>query len=86
MLTFQTISLEPKSLSREDWICVALMILGIFLFLYGANYYNNIVGWIGVLFFVIGFFGLIVLAVYNALTKRTPEVEAEAKAEAPQNP
>jgi hypothetical protein len=62
------------------------MILGIFLFLYGANYYDNTVGWAGVLLFVVGFFGLIVLAVYNALAKRTPEVEAEAKAEIPQNP
>jgi membrane-bound ClpP family serine protease len=73
-------------LSREDWICVALMILGIILFLYGANYYNNAVGWAGVLLFVIGFFGLIVLAVYNALTKRAPEVEAEVQPEAPEAP
>jgi hypothetical protein len=62
------------------------MILGIFLFLYGANYYNNAVGWAGVLLFVVGLFGLIVLAVYNELAKRKPEVGAEVKAEAPQNP
>ena len=72
-------------MSREDWICVALMILGIIFFLYGANYYDNTVGWAGVLLFVIGFFGLIILAVYNALRKRTPEVEAEVNAESPQN-
>jgi membrane-bound ClpP family serine protease len=75
-----------QSLSREDWICIALMILGIFLFLYGANYYNNAIGWAGVLLFVVGLFGLIVLAVYNELAKRKPEVEAKVKAEAPQNP
>jgi len=62
------------------------MILGIFLFLYGANYYNNAIGWAGVLLFVVGLFGLIVLAVYNELAKRKPEVEAKVKAEAPQNP
>ena len=55
------------------------MILGIFLFLYGANYYDNAVGWAGVYLFVIGFFGLIVLAVHNALRKRAPEVKAEEK-------
>jgi len=73
-------------LSREDWICIALMILGIFLFLYGANYYNNAVGWAGVLLFVLGLFGLIVLAVYNELSKRTSKIETEVKTEASQNP
>jgi drug/metabolite transporter (DMT)-like permease len=82
MLAFQTISQEQKgNLSREDWICIALMIIGIFLFLYGANYYNNGAGWSGVLLFAIGLFGLIALAVYNALTKRSskPETSSEAK-------
>ena len=73
-------------MSREDWICIALMILGIFLFLYGANYYNNAVGWAGVLLFVLGLFGLIVLAVYNELSKRTSKIETEVKTEASQNP
>jgi hypothetical protein len=62
------------------------MILGIFLFLYGANYYNNAVGWAGVLLFVLGLFGLIVLAVYNELSKRTSKIETEVKTEASQNP
>jgi len=73
-------------LSREDWICVVLMILGVFLFLYGANYYDNVVGWAGVYLFVIGFFGLVILAIYRELSKVKPEVESEAVVEAPQNP
>jgi len=86
MLAFQTISQEQKrSLSREDWICLALMILGIFLFLYGANYYNNAVGWAGVLLFALGFFGLIVLAVYNALKRRPSQPETATETDASQN-
>jgi len=74
-----------ESLSREDWICIALIILGIFLFLYGANYYNNAVGWAGVLIFAFGFFGLIVLAVYNVLKRRPTETEPQQEAEGTQN-
>ena len=87
-VSFSNNSKGAQGLSREDWICFALMILGIFLFLIGANYYNNVVGWAGVLLFVIGFFGLIVLAVYNSLTKRSPAIGTDAKVEAetPQNP
>ena len=58
------------AVSREDWACVVLIILGIILFLVGANYYNSIVGWLGVFLFVGGILALIVLYVYNALTKQ----------------
>ncbi len=61
-------------MSREDWACIGLMILGILLFLYGANFYNTFVGWTGVFLFILGFFVLIALAVYNYL-KGKPESE-----------
>jgi hypothetical protein len=71
--------------SREDWACLALIILGLLLFLYGAKYYDNSVGWIGVFLFVAGVLSLIALAVYNALFKRK-QVPASASPEAPDVP
>ena len=65
-------------MSREDWLCLGLIILGILLFLYGANYYDNFVGWTGVFLFVGGVLALIALSVYNALVKRKPAA-AEAQ-------
>ena len=66
------------ALSREDWACLFLVILGVILFLVGANIYNGIVGWSGVFLFVGGFLALIILYVYHALSK--PKAQA-----APQN-
>ncbi len=40
-----------------DWkgpACLLVVIVGIVLFLYGANSYNNLVGWAGVYLFVGG--------------------------------
>ena len=68
-------------MSREDWICIVLMILGITLFLYGANYYSNTVGWTGVFLFVAGVFGFIAAAAYKSISKKEPEVEGEREAE-----
>ena len=61
-------------MSRNDWVCVGIMILGIVLFLYGANYYDNVVGWTGLYFVVGGFVALVLLAVYNTL-KPAPSSE-----------
>jgi membrane-bound ClpP family serine protease len=55
--------------SREDWACVGLILLGILLFLVGANYYDSVVGWLGVFLFIGGILILIVLYVYKALAK-----------------
>ncbi len=70
-----------EAMSREDWACVALMILGILLFLYGANFYDNIVGWTGVFLFAISFFALIALAIHNYLRHKPEAVSPEAKLE-----
>ena len=55
--------------SQKDWGCGGLILLGIILFLYGANYYDNLLGWLGVFFLVGGILGLILLYVYRILNK-----------------
>lgn len=54
----------------QDWASAGLIILGAVLFLYGSNYYDNIVGWTGVFLIVGGILVLILLYVYKALGKR----------------
>jgi hypothetical protein len=56
--------------SRADWLLVLLIILGIVLFLYGANYYNNVAGWFGVFLFVGSIVGWIIVYVYRWLGSR----------------
>jgi drug/metabolite transporter (DMT)-like permease len=53
----------------DDWVCLGLFIVGVILFLYGANYYDATVGWAGVLLFVAAFVAVIVLLVYKSLTR-----------------
>jgi len=67
-------------MSREDWICVVLIIVGFLLFLVGANYYDSLVGWLGVFLFVGGIVALVVMYVYRVLSKH------DSHAEAPLNP
>jgi hypothetical protein len=57
-------------MSRTDWACLIAVILGLVLFLYGANFYNAIVGWIGVYFFFGGILVFLVLYIYGELTKK----------------
>ena len=50
-----------------DWkglACFLVVILGVILFLYGANYYNNVVGWAGVYLFVGGIVAYVLLRVF----------------------
>ncbi|MGB8779315.1 MAG: hypothetical protein WCD81_01550 [Candidatus Bathyarchaeia archaeon] len=54
----------------RDLVLLFLVILGLVLFLYGANYYDATVGWTGVGLFAAGFFGYIALKVYEASTKK----------------
>jgi hypothetical protein len=44
--------------------------LGFVLFLYGANVFNAVVGWIGVYFFFGGILVFLVLYIYGELTKK----------------
>ena len=64
-------------MSREDWACAGLILLGILLFLIGANIYNSYVGWFGVFLFLGGVLALIVIYVYKSLTKPKTEEEPQ---------
>ena len=64
-------------MSRTDWACVFLIILGIILFLIGANIYNEFVGWLGFFLGVGGIVAWIVLYVYNYLYGRKQPAEAQ---------
>jgi membrane-bound ClpP family serine protease len=57
-------------MSRADWVFFCLLILGVILFLIGANYYNSLVGWLGVFLFVGSIVAWILLYVYNWLKNR----------------
>jgi membrane-bound ClpP family serine protease len=57
-------------MSRTDWVCLGIIVLGVMLFLYGANYYNAIVGWAGVYLFITGILVIIVLYIYGELIKK----------------
>ena len=56
-------------MSRTDWACLSAVILGFVLFLYGANVFNAVVGWIGVSFFFGGILFFLFLYIYGELTK-----------------
>jgi membrane-bound ClpP family serine protease len=62
-------------MSSADWACLAIIVLGIVLFLYGANYYDAVIGWIGVSLFVIGIIAVLFIHVFAKSNKesRSPE-------------
>jgi hypothetical protein len=57
-------------MSWTDWICLGIVILGFVLFLYGANFFDAVVGWIGVYLFFGGILAFLVLYIYSELTKK----------------
>jgi len=56
-----------------NWVCVGLLIFGVVLFLYGANFYNAGVGWAGAYLFLVGAVGLLALYIYRELTKKSSQ-------------
>ncbi len=56
---------------RSDLVCLFAVILGVVLFLYGANYYEDFVGWSGVFLFVGGILAWVLIYVYDKLAKET---------------
>jgi|GEM_PF-5849380 hypothetical protein len=50
--------------------CALLALSGIVLFLYGANYYNNIVGWTGVYLFAAALVIALVAYTYRHMKTR----------------
>ena len=57
-------------MSRINWACLGIIVLGVVLFLCGANYYDATVGWVGVYLFIIGILAILVLYIYDELTKK----------------
>jgi NADH:ubiquinone oxidoreductase subunit 3 (subunit A) len=49
---------------------MGIILLGIILFLYGANYYNEPVGWTGLVLFIGGFLVIIIYYIYNWTKKQ----------------
>ena len=56
-------------MSRAYWACVGLMVVGLVLFLVGANYYNAAVGFAGEFVFIFGIVAALVVYIYNELKK-----------------
>ena len=54
----------------KDLTCLCVMVLGLILFLYGANYYNAIIGWTGVYLMVGSFSAEVIPKVYEKLGKK----------------
>jgi len=57
-------------LSRNDWICLLVVLLGVLFFLVGANFYNNMIGWTGVFLLAGGVVAWFVLYIYCELFKK----------------
>jgi hypothetical protein len=57
-------------MSWINWVCIGMIVLGVVLFLYGANYYDATVGWAGVYLVIIGLLAILVLYIYGELTKK----------------
>ncbi len=57
-------------MSQVNWVCLAIVILGFMLFLYGANMYDAFAGWIGVFLFLGGILIFLVFYIYGGLIKK----------------
>ena len=57
-------------MSWRSPLCLLITIAGVILFLYGANYYDAVVGWTGVGLFVGGLLSYVVLKAYEFFTKK----------------
>lgn len=55
---------------RLDLACLSLVLLGFVLFLYGANFYDALIGWIGVFIILGGALAFLLLYIYNELKKK----------------
>jgi hypothetical protein len=57
-------------MSRVDLACLGMVILGFVLFLYGANFYDAVIGWVGVYLMIGGILVFLLFYIYNELTKK----------------
>jgi len=58
-------------MSWTNWACLGIVILGFLLVLYGANFFNAVIGWAGVYLFFGGIIAFLVLYIYGELPKKT---------------
>jgi drug/metabolite transporter (DMT)-like permease len=70
-------------MSAPKWFLVVVFVIGVVLFLFGANYgtstevYDPVVGWIGVALAAAGMVGFLLIYVYEELTKRTKNAQPQ---------
>ena len=57
-------------MSLANWACIALILVGVIVFLYGANFYVGPVGWAGLYLLILGSATLLALYIYGELTKK----------------
>ncbi len=57
-------------MSWIDWACLGIFILGLLLFIYGANIYNAIVGYTGVFLFIGAIVAYLIMYIYKGLNKK----------------
>lgn len=57
-------------MSWKEILCASVIVIGAILFLYGANYYNGLIGWTGFSLIIGGFFAGIVFKVYDRVRKK----------------
>jgi hypothetical protein len=57
-------------MSRLDLACLGIIIFGFVLFLYGANFFDAVIGWVGVYLIIGGILVFLLFYIYNELTKK----------------
>ena len=57
-------------MSWASWACLGVVVLGLVIFLYGANYYYPTAGWFGIYLCIGGVLAFLALRVYKELTKK----------------
>ena len=57
-------------MSWREILCVCVIVIGVILFLHGANYYNTMIGWTGFFLMIGGFFAAVVFNVDERLRKK----------------
>ena len=60
-------------MSKTDLILLITFILGFVLFLYGAKYYDAVVGYAGIYLFIGTIAAYLIIYIYKELTKKTAE-------------
>lgn len=55
---------------RIDLVCWGIIILGVVLFLYGANLFDAVIGWVGFGLIIGGILVFLAFYIYNELTKK----------------